>query len=226
MTMLRSVEPELLDQLPADDPSAIGSRRDLHRINWVMGQHRIMARALAHLCPISQIIDLGGGDGRFLLRLARHLPPFSCQALIADQKDILGAGTKDALAARGWQAQTLKGDIFETLPGIAPDAVIIANLFLHHFQDDALTRLFALIAAKARAFIACEPRRSAFALAAAHGVVFLGANHVSRHDAVASVRAGFAGEELTAMWPQEGWACREEGRFPFTHLFAASRNGI
>jgi hypothetical protein len=219
--MRRRVEPELLDHLPADDPAAIASRRDLDRINWIMGQHRMIAQELRRLGPITQITDLGGGDGRFLARLARRLP-MPCEALIADQKDILGTGTKTALAAQGWRTRTLQGDIFETLPMIAPGAVIIANLFLHHFPDHALATLFALIATRARAFIACEPRRSPFALLGAHGVVFLGANPVTRHDAVASVRAGFTGSELTALWPS-GWTCREEGRFAFSHLFVAVR---
>lgn len=222
--MRRRVDPELLDHLAADDPAAIRSRRDLDRINGVMGQHRMVAKGLARIPSFSQIIDLGGGDGRFLLRLARRLP-MPCEALIADQKDILGAGTKAGLAAQGWQTRVLQGDIFETLPSLAPGAVIIANLFLHHFQDDSLRGLFALIAARARAFIACEPRRSRFALAAAHGVIVLGANPVTRHDAVASVRAGFTGDELTALWPS-GWHCREEARLPFSHVFVASRSDV
>jgi hypothetical protein len=38
--MLRQVLPEILDHLPADDPEAIGSRRDLRRINFLMGNKR------------------------------------------------------------------------------------------------------------------------------------------------------------------------------------------
>ena len=53
----------------------------------------------------------------------------------------------------------------------------------------------------AKAFVACEPRRSAFALLGARMVFALGANDVTRHDAVASVRAGFRGRELSGLWP-------------------------
>jgi hypothetical protein len=55
-------------------------------------------------------------------------------------------------------------------------------------------------------------------------VFVLGANDVSRHDAVASVRAGFAASELSALWPQDqtsSWRLREKAIFPFTHLFEA-----
>ena len=37
---MRLLTPELLDLLPADDPRAQRSRRDLARINVVMMQHR------------------------------------------------------------------------------------------------------------------------------------------------------------------------------------------
>ena len=40
---IRHLEPELLDGLPADDPRAIASRRDLVRINALMFQARFMA---------------------------------------------------------------------------------------------------------------------------------------------------------------------------------------
>jgi hypothetical protein len=53
-------------------------------------------------------------------------------------------------------------------------------------------------------------------------VFALGANDVTRHDAVASVRAGFLGKELSSLWLQgaaSGWTLGEHGVFPFTHLF-------
>ena len=81
--------------------------------------------------------------------------------------------------------------------------VVVANLFLHHFDGDALRRLLAACARRADALAACEPRRSRFALAASHLIFFLGANAVTRHDGVLSVRAGFVDRELGAAWPDE-----------------------
>jgi hypothetical protein len=76
------------------------------------------------------------------------------------------------------------------------------------------------VAAQAKAFVACEPRRSTLALLGARLVFVLGANHVSRHDAVASVQAGFRGRELSALWPTDARRRLDErGVFPFTHLF-------
>jgi hypothetical protein len=75
----RIVEPELLDELPPDDPLAVGSRRDLCRVNAWMRNHDIMAGALQnHLNGSNpeQLIELGAGDGNFLLRVAQRLSSF------------------------------------------------------------------------------------------------------------------------------------------------------
>ena len=224
---MRVLVPELLDSLAADDPRAMRSRRDLVRINAVMMQHRIMARALAGLpCP-RLLADLGGGDGRFMLKVARRLAKRwqGVTVMIADQRAIVSADTKAQFAQLGWRCESLTGDIFETLPRINPD-IVTANLFLHHFDEAALKQLLALVGSRAKSFVACEPRRGGLALLGARLVFVLGANDVSRHDAVASVRAGFAASELSALWPQEQikrrtWKLREKSVFPFTHLFEA-----
>jgi hypothetical protein len=215
----RCLTPELLDHLPADDPRAIRSRRDLAWINRVMFQHAIMARALSRLPPPRSIADLGGGDGRFLLGVAKRLAPCwpGVRALICDRQDIVKTATHAAFEKLGWQCEVRRGDIFETLPHTD---IITANLFLHHFDDASLARLLVLAAGHTQAFVACEPRRNRFAWVAAHLVGVLGANDVTRHDAVVSVEAGFAYRELSALWPP-GWVLREKAAWPFSHVFAA-----
>jgi hypothetical protein len=219
----RVLTPEILDFLSPNDPRAIASRRDLARINKVMRQGTIMARALADFPLPKLLADLGGGDGRFLLgvarRLARRWP--GVRAVIADRQDIVSAETRAGFAGLGWHCDVLQGDIFQTLPGLEPEIVTV-NLFLHHLDEAALARLLAQVAARAKGFVACEPRRSGFALLGAHMVGALGANDVSRHDAVVSVRAGFRDSELSALWPQSGrWSLGEYAAFPFSHVFRA-----
>jgi hypothetical protein len=223
--MKRRVGPELLDRLPPGEPAAIASRRDLMRINRVMGQAAWMARALARFPPPRLLLDLGGGDGRFLLGVARRLPWRSVQALIADRQDIVSAQTKADFRALGWDCSVRQGDALETIPALEPGALVTANLFLHHLQAPALAQLFAAAAGTAAGLVACEPRRNLFALAASHLVFALGANHITRHDAVASVRAGFAGRELSALWPP-GWDLTEQPAPPFGHLFVARRHAL
>jgi hypothetical protein len=116
--------------------------------------------------------------------------------------------------------------VFEFLaaPGKPLDA-IVANLFLHHLTQADLRRLFALAATRAPLFVACEPRRSTLALAGARLMWFIGANDVTRHDAVVSVRAGFSDGELSDAWPAgPGWSLEERPAPPFSHLFVARRN--
>ena len=67
-----------------------------------------------------------------------------------------------------------QGDVFEVVPLLDAD-VITTNLFLHHLDEGKLARLLALAAAKARGFVACEPRRSSAALLASHLVFALAA---------------------------------------------------
>jgi hypothetical protein len=52
----------------------------------------------------------------------------------------------------------------------------------------------------------------------------IGANGVTRHDAAVSVRAGFKGGELSALWPANPrWRLRERRAGLFSHLFLAQR---
>jgi hypothetical protein len=215
----RKLTQELLDLLPPDDPRAVRSRRDLARINGVMFQHAIMARALSRLPPPRRIADLGGGDARFMLGVAKRLAPRwpGVAVLVCDRQDIVSVATRDEFAKLGWSVEVRRGDIFETLPQAD---IVTANLFLHHFDDAALARLLMLAAQQTKAFAACEPRRNRFAWLAAHLVAVLGANDVTRHDAVVSVEAGFTGHELSALWPT-GWTLREQAAWPFSHVFSA-----
>ena len=219
--MKRVLEPELLDAMAPDDPAAMASRRDLVRINWVMGQQRILAGALRNFPRPRRMLDLGGGDGRFLLGLARRLGWRDVMAVIVDCQDILEDGTRRAFAALGWRCEVRQADVLDALGDLDRGDILVANLFLHHLGDASLRTLFAA-AARAGGLAACEPRRNGMALAASRMVFALGCNAVTRHDAVASVRAGFKGRDLSLLWPNEsGWRLREQYAAPFSHLYTA-----
>ena len=83
-------------------------------------------------------------------------------------------------------------------------------------------------AARTDRFFACEPRRSGLALAGSHLVGFIGANAVTREDAVLSVHAGFRDHEIAAQWPQAGgpWRWQERAAGLFSHCFSARRAGV
>ncbi|WP_245487835.1 hypothetical protein [Mesorhizobium sp. M4A.F.Ca.ET.022.05.2.1] len=71
----RSLVPEILDGLAADDARALRSRRDLARINALMFQAPIMAMLLRKFLPKppERILEIGAGDGTFMLKVARRL---------------------------------------------------------------------------------------------------------------------------------------------------------
>ena len=226
-TRPRRVEPEWLDVLPADDPRARRSRRELVRVNALMANASIVAarlRAAAGGVPAA-IAEVGAGDGRFALRLARALGPAPRDArmTLVDRQDIVEAGTRAGLEALGWRVDVVRADVFDWLgePRAGPADAVVANLFLHHFAHAELERLLALVARRTSLFVACEPRRSAFAAAGARLLGAIGCGEVTRHDAAVSVRAGFAGRELSSLWPEAGWALEEGARGLFSHRFSA-----
>jgi hypothetical protein len=198
----RLLEPEWLDELPADDPRAVRSRADLRRVNAIMGNARVIAR---HLGEARRVADLGGGDGSLMRAVERKLGR-KLDITIVDR--IAGIEVFEFLAA----------------PGEPLDAVV-ANLFLHHLAEHDLRQLFCLAALRAPLFVACEPRRSRFALGASRLLGLIGCNDVTRHDAVISVRAGFSGAELSRIWPAaQSWTLTEKLAPPFSHLFVARRH--
>jgi hypothetical protein len=103
--------------------------------------------------------------------------------------------------------------------------VTLANLFLHHFEEDALRGLLSAVASRCDAFVACEPRRDLPALIGSRLLPALGVSADTRYDALVSVRAGFRGNELSRMWPASGtrWGLEEHRAGLFSHLFIATR---
>ena len=229
--MKREVKRELLDELPAGDRRAIGSRRDLQKVNAWMGHAHIMVRALAGAFSDrspGSLVELGAGDGTLLLRLAKSIAPRwkPLRVVLVDRQPLLSPRTKAEFEALSWHVESLEMDVFDWLqrPHPEPSDVTIANLFLHHFSEDDLRRLLWHAAHQTRFFLACEPQRVNFSLYAAALLRFIGCNDVSRHDAKISVRAGFAENELSALWPaSKGWRLMERQAGLFSHCFMAQR---
>lgn len=225
----RILEPEWLDELPVDDPRAVRSRRDLRRVNRWMRQGRLLAGLLlrhAGSRPPRVILELGAGDGTSLLAVARRLAPSwpGVTVRLLDRQSLVTPETVEAFARLGWRAEPLVMDVFDL--GEASADAILASLFLHHFTDDQLRRLFMRLAGSAPVLVACEPRRTWLPLLASHCLGAIGANDVTRHDGVVSVRAGFRGRELSSLWPEQaGWRLEEGAAGPFSHAFAARREG-
>ena len=231
--MVRSVEREWLDELPAGDPGAMESRRDLRRLNWWMGNVRTMTQALCCFPshgPVG-LAEIGAGDGDFLLQVARRLGSAwrGTQATLVDLQDLLTAETARGFSELNWNAKVSRSDVFNWCreAGAGSRELIVANLFLHHFSSKKLQELLCAIQLRSCFFVALEPRRSLFALAVSRLVGVIGCNAVTRHDAPASVRAGFFGRELSGLWPGNGeWLTSEQRAGLFSHLFVARKKHL
>jgi hypothetical protein len=175
--------------------------------------------------PPRRVADLGAGDGTLACRLAESWPAANGarELALVDLHHAIEPETRSRIEARGWKVEIVQRDVFEWLEQARePCDVLLANLFLHHFRDEALRRLLELAAERTHLFIACEPRRSSFALTASRLVRFIGCNAITRNDAPVSVRAGFAGGELSGLWPAgTGWELHETRAGAFSHLFVA-----
>ncbi|MBK1833987.1 class I SAM-dependent methyltransferase [Roseibacillus ishigakijimensis] len=195
--MKRVIEPEILDDLPASDPRAQRSRRDLRLINALMGNERWILRELRRRARGQAVCELGAGDGELLRALARQGHPgcgFDFQPAPAD----LAPGAE-------WQ----QGDFLQTLPRQdQPARVVVGSLILHHLSSPQLAELGRLLS-RSRLLLFAEPLRSPWALVEGR-TLFPFVNDVTRHDMMVSIRAGFRRGELRELLALEGdWQWRE-----------------
>jgi hypothetical protein len=197
---VRTVIPEILDHLAADDPEALRSRRDLRRINNLMGNERWVCRTAQRFPDKANqgIVEIGAGDGMLCQRLATL---FS-QAPIAAY-DL--APRPSSLNARvAWH----RGDIFQT-EAHTQGGILIANLFLHHFEKPGLLELGRWMQ-NFDILIFNEPDRAELP----HLLGWLihpWINRVTRHDMHVSISAGFTHGEVTSALGLESppWQIRE-----------------
>ncbi len=181
----RVVIPEILDHLPATDPEAQRSRRDLRRINFLMGNERWVCRALQR-CPEivgRGIVEIGAGDGQLCGKMNHLFPQATVTAYDLAPRPV------DLDSRVSWQ----QGDLFATSP---PDAggVRVANLFLHHFEGEALRDL-GRWCENGELLVFCEPDRARLPHLLG-GLMHPFINRVTRHDMHVSITAGFAAREI------------------------------
>ncbi|MFT5933793.1 MAG: hypothetical protein ACI83N_001399 [Hydrogenophaga sp.] len=245
--MPRVVTHEALDDLDERDPMAVRSRHDLQRVHLVMGTRAMVVRAIRSACAghprtaALHVLELGAGDGSLMLGVARQLADewTDVRLTLLERQGIVTPPTLAAYKAAGWSAQACVADALawadgDAKPGPCPPPsggrwdLVIANLFLHHFEGAALIKLLGGIEHSADRFIACEPARSRLALAGSHLIGFTGAGPVTREDAVLSVHAGFRADEISAAWPgvSNVWDTTERSAGLFSHCFVAQRRGL
>jgi hypothetical protein len=197
---MRVVAPEILDELPADDPDAARSRRDLRRINFLMGNERWICRVVSNFpeAGLRGIVEFGAGDGELAGKLAAMFPAAHLTACDLAPRP----------AALDGRVRWRRGDL---LSGGASmnGGVLVANLFLHHFEGDAL-RMLGKLCDGFEVVVFNEPDRAI--LPHMLGLLMWPTiNRVTRHDMHVSIRAGFAAGELPGLMGLEPgkWLFRE-----------------
>ena len=177
------------------------------------------------------LVELGAGDGTFMLALARRLAPRwrNVRVTLVDRQNIVTEQTCRAFEILVGKPKPCARTSSIFCKGARPPRadMVLANLFLHHFERDRLTKLLGDAARLADAFAACEPWRGESGLIGSRLLWAIGCNGVTRHDALVSVRAGFRGRELSELWPNhDDWRLEEGPALPFTHCFLARRTGM
>jgi hypothetical protein len=230
-SMNRVVLPELLDVLPPQDASALRSRRDLRRLNAWMSHAKIMASALQENAPghrTQELVELGAGDGHFLLSVAKRLNErwTGTRATLVDRLKVVDPQTCDEFSHLGWHVKAEVAEAAAWLREAPPETsrTIISNLFFHQFHTEQLTEMLQFATGSASRVIALEPRRSWLPRFCGRFLWVIGCGAVTRHDAHISIRAGFSGSELSALWPdKKNWTLTEQPAGLFSHLFIARR---
>lgn len=228
--MERTITPEILDHLHSDDPRAVRSRKDLQLVNRLMGNGQFQSSAIRQLLQNQKnprILEVGCGDGTFMLEVLRGARLPGGEVVLLDQQDIVLDKTISAFAGIGWKATRVQADLFQWLPQMSRQRfdLGVCNLFLHHFHSEALRKVFAVLAESCHSFIATEPRRNLFCFSVTKCLWVIGCNDVTRHDAPVSVRAGFSRHDLQELWPKEEnhFEFQERKQGLFTHYFEAKR---
>jgi hypothetical protein len=210
----RIVIPELLDHLPPSDPAAQRSRRDLRRINFLMGNERWIGRVIRPFSHLTGhgIVEVGAGDGMLCQQLARRFPLAPVTAYdLAPRPEFLDARIT-------WN----QGDVFLTPPP-TQGGILVANLFLHHFEGPALRALGRWFEGF-EAVIFNEPDRASLPHVLG-GLMHPCINHVTRHDMHVSIRAGFSRGEIFPLLGLDPsvWQERETSTWRGARRVVASR---
>jgi SAM-dependent methyltransferase len=216
----RATEPELLDQGVSDD-EAVRSLADLRWVNRWLGGRRALLRAVRPVLrglPRPRLLDVGCGSADLLASLVGSLA--ACPLAVG--VDLKPLHLQQAPAG----VQRVVADV-RNLPFAAESFdVVMASLFLHHFDGpqvaDVLRALYALCR---RALVVNDLRRARVPYAFAAAVfprVFR--SQVSVTDGLLSIRRAFTPAELLAAFREAGIEeVRVRRSLPYRLVAVASR---
>ncbi|MDQ2712316.1 MAG: methyltransferase domain-containing protein [Acidobacteriota bacterium] len=192
----RTVKPELLDHVPADE--ARPNLADLVRINQRLGGHSVLRKTLAGVvnpADTFSLLDVGAASGDTARTIQALYPGASITCLDYNQTNLEKAPKPKLMA-----------DAFR-LP-FAPESFdyVICSLFLHHFQNEEIVDLlgsFHRTARRALLVIDLERNVLPYVFLAITKPIF-GWNRITVHDGLISVKASFHSAELRTLAENAG----------------------
>jgi SAM-dependent methyltransferase len=215
----RATETEMLDD-GVPDEEALRSLADIRFVNrWLGNRGRLAAAVRPYLesSPTPRLLDVGCGSADIPAHLLRTAP----RPLLAVGVDIKLLH----LEAAPREVRRVRADV-RALP-FPPRSfdVVMASLFLHHFDGpevaDVLRGLFALTRG---ALVINDLRRARVPYAFARATFpLLLRSRVGRNDGLLSIRRAFTRDELAAAFAEARIPVRIERTFPYRLLAVAER---
>jgi hypothetical protein len=150
----------------------------------MMGGEAWILRELKKLAGVECVVELGAGEGCLASSIKAGLPDVRVVAV-----DLIGA---PELLDDG--VEWVQGNVLSEVYTVGPNTVVVANLFLHHLDNEELVLLGQRVRG-AKAVLFAEPYRSGFALFWAR-LIYSFVGRVTRYDMLVSIRAGFRDGEL------------------------------
>ena len=188
----RVIEPEWLDDAGAE--AARASLEDLQRLNRTWGGYSSLRRLLDRAVPDRDrsftVLDVGAASGDMGREMARLRPLASVTSLDRVPHHLAAAA-----------APKIVGDAFQLPLADRSFDFVFSSLFLHHFSDEDVVRLFREFARVAReGVLAVDLQRHPISHAFVPATrTLLGWDPITVHDAPVSVAAGFNAPELRGL---------------------------
>ncbi len=135
---------------------------------------------------LTKVVEIGAGDGHLASLIKNKFPNVEVIAVDLLQRP------EDISEDIKWKSEdVMQSNCFDS------DTVVIANLFIHHLDNEDLFNLGEKIS-DCRAIIMAEPHRYWFSKLLGY-ILFPLINHVTRHDMIVSIDAGFRFGELAGL---------------------------
>jgi SAM-dependent methyltransferase len=215
----RATEGELLDE-GVPDEEALRSLGDIRFVNRWLGNRARLGRVVGPYLRSSadpRLLDVGCGSADIPAHLLRSAPPRTVAVGVDIKMLHLAAGPPEVRRVRAdVRALPFRPRSFD---------VVLASLFLHHFDaPEVAAVLRGLFALTRRALVINDLRRARVPYVfgrAAFPLLFR--SPVSVEDGLLSIRRGFTGGELEAAFAEAGIPVRIQRAFPYRLLAVAER---